>query len=274
MDGLLHKHARLIGSFLYLLVGVAALDYALWYRPYRSGAAELAGAISELRRENAELGESRPAPSRVTPGTTTPPPDAGALLPAFLARINEIASRNAIIIRRMRPEGNNSARFTLEFDTHYPACVRFIAELEAMGVPIDGLQIHLKNGAEGFQPLQVTLSLLVRESALQVDPEQVAQVRRRVEEQGLRDPFQGGEALVEGGRADLSERYKLSGIGRAPDGRPYATINRTNYFIGEGVDDLTLMEIHKEHVVVERPGSEGREQYLIQFRKARREQRP
>ncbi|MBF0613340.1 MAG: hypothetical protein HQL55_19670, partial [Magnetococcales bacterium] len=218
MENFLQQHGKLVYALLFLLSGWVAMEYSLHYRYYRQEAVALAKAVSQLRVEKNDLTQATGAPG------TAGKPTARGLEPGsdgvttFLARIHEVAGRNGIAILKMIPDPSQKSRFLMEFGARYRPFARMAAELEAMGIILDALQMRTRMSADKSAPLLVSFAVVARDLNLENQGEVLAGARKKVEE-GLRyDPFlspltDSREVVNDVFTPDLSSRYKLSGIG-------------------------------------------------------------
>ncbi len=182
----------------------------------------------------------------------------GANARSLLSRLDVAASQAGVQVTRLTPRPSEPGTVNVELLADYGQLLRFVAESEALGGAIRGLQV--KRAATGDRQA-VAFSLAVggedRTAGLP-DADRVA-----VAAAAALHPFQPAKPGGTGG--DLSARYHLTGITHI-GADLMATIGGRDYVVGDTLDDMKVIGIGDTEVRLAAPGCAC----AIRFRQASR----
>lgn len=237
----------------FFLCALAVAGYLLHYRPLEEYNLLLFKYVNTLQLENRDHRLRGKRDHAVETGTD---------IPRLLSRINQAGEDNGVAYRKLVPDAKAVERFTLELVCDFPTLLHLASDLEALGLVLE--KVRMQPVDKDNQLLEVAFSLRPHGSALEL--ERLNQLKDRVRESGHRNPFQRAvleEATV---LTDISGAYKLSGTGVDNAGLAIATINQKNHHLGDEINGMTVSDIQKGKVYLEKRGNQGVERFLLQFR--------
>lgn len=268
MDAWIREHQTLILSSLYMLFGLLTAGYSVSYSSksiYMHDLAVVSGRIqtSNTAMQN-KLAASQQQEKEVAVGVRH--------LPIFLARINEIAHNNEVIIRKLSPDKEGTLlKFHLDFIADYHTLVRFTAELESLDILLDNIQVHPYDPGKTPPLLAVSFSLIPQNNAEPISSQRLDELKKWVFAKDKRDPFQrfayDKSRKVVNPAIDLTWIYKLDGLGMTPENNPYANINRKSYQVGDELDGREITKISEDRLHLQKKGRDGVTDYVLSFRK-------
>ncbi|MEO5369656.1 MAG: hypothetical protein H7833_06220 [Magnetococcus sp. DMHC-1] len=272
LDGFIRKYRTFLGSSVFLLAGMTAAGYSIFYMHLQNRSENLAAMQKAYSEQNAKM-KSVIEQRKVQESTK----DKGGVddLPMFLERINDLARKNTVIIRRLTPDTEIPNKFVLEIVVDYNTFIRFTADLESLDIVVDDLQVHEHNSGATPPTHAISFSLVARNNARTLSSERLEGLRKWVAQKDRRNPFQ--RFAFDPGKTsptpqiNLTWLYKLSGIG-TQDGKKYATIDHVNYQENETLDDRRIVEIQGDRVFLEKATKDGTQRFMLTFRKGEDQQ--
>ncbi|MBF0180574.1 MAG: hypothetical protein HQM03_11180 [Magnetococcales bacterium] len=268
MDAVIRKHHIFLLSSIYMLVGLCAAGYSVWYGDRQVLIKDLNKARSELETHKTEIAKTQ---KRITDDAEKAKGGVNSL-PVFLARINEIANKNKVIIRTLSPDGEQQFKFMLEMTADYFTFVRFTSDLEALDILLDDLQVHSYDMGQTPPLHAISFSLIPRNDASPLSENaRLSALQSWIEQKGRRNPFQRFAYDVSRKQVrpviDLTWIYKLGGLGITPEGKRYATIDHKDYHVGYKLEERTITAIESDRVLFEKQTPDGKVTYSLEFRR-------
>lgn len=277
MEQFLQDNRSLVVSTLFMVMGLMAAGYSIFYTRTEAMIADIQVATSNIQGKTqaiqgriAEIQALNAAQSKEDVveeirGSIKYPPN-------FLFRINEIAHNNDVIIRSLEPTTIGGLKFNMEVITDYFTFIRFTSQLESLDIVLDDLRVEHFDERK-TPPLHfITFSLIPRNDAEPLSSKRIEMLKQWVAQRDRRNPFQRFAFDPNRAKArpvvDLTPLYKLSGIGRTPDGQRYATINNANYHEGDALDGRIITKIEPSHILLEKDGKEGIDKFILKFRRS------
>ncbi len=273
MDAWVHKHQTLILSTLYMLFSVLLAGYAIPYSSKSVYMRDLSMVSGQAQTINAELKKkialTQEKGKNVEAGIRYPP--------IFLARINEIAHNNEVIIRKLSPDKEGTlSKFNLDFIADYATFVRFTSELESLDILLDNVQVHPYDLNKTPPLHSISFSLIPQNNAEPIAGQRLDELKKWVFAKDKRDPFQrfayDTSKKVVNPSIDLTWVYKLEGLGLIPGTGPYANINRKSYRIGDDLNGREIIRIGNDRVYLQKKGRDGVTDYVLAFRKVNKQE--
>lgn len=269
MDAFIRTHRSFLLSLLCAVTGILLLGYATVYRPKEVALADAARLTAILTEENrplaAELARRQKSAAQ---------PEAGIRsLPRFLDHINSIAQDTKVIIRELMPSRDGNLKFVLKITADYLTFLRFAANLEALNVSINDLQVRPFDGSQNPPTHAIEFSITPRADAAPLTDQRLQALRDQVAEQNKRNPFQrfafNRSTRQVTQEIDLTWIHRLSGIGRVGD-QDVATINTRDYRVGMELEaGLKVTKIDSDAVHLQRQTDDGLTLYVIRFRRSK-----
>ena len=271
MDAIIQENKALILSTLYMVFGLMAAGYSIFYSSavvYKSDIRKVSNALNETNKElEQKIKEVEKKDEKEIVGIR--------YLPTFLARINEIAHNNEVIIRKLSPDQELALKFTLEFIADYPTFIRFTSELESLDITLDDIQLHPYDSGKTPPLHAISFSIIPRNDAKELTGDRLEKLKKWVLQQDKRNPFQRFAYDMTRKRIspviDLTWIYKLGGLGQSTDGKPYASINRQNYYLGDKLDGREIERIESDRVFLKKTTRDGTIRYMLTFRKTKKD---
>lgn len=274
MDAFIRENKSFLLSLVFLMAGLFALGYTVFYRPAQVAAADLSAMTGILNGENNAL---RAALVRAQQAATDPTQEAQAItsLPNFLRHINDIAKNTMVVIRELRPtasstEAGPDIAFRLSLTADYLTFLRFAAALESLNVVINDLQVRPYDSTKQPPEHAIAFTITPRANARPLTGDRLKAIKAAVEQPDKRNPFQRfvieSETLEVRREIELTHMHRLSGIGRIGADRT-ATIDDRTYREGDTFKNMTITEIQGDRVrlVQETPDGSTRP-YILKFR--------
>ncbi|MBF8271230.1 MAG: hypothetical protein HW380_335 [Magnetococcales bacterium] len=274
MEAWIHKHQALILSTLYMLFSLLAAGYSVSYSSKVAYIADLSAVSGRIQTANTEMQNKIDASKKTQEANV----ETGIrYLPLFLARINEIAHNNEVVIRKLSPDKEGTLlKFDLDFTADYSTFVRFTAELESLDILLDNIQVHPYDASKTPPVHAITFSLIPQNNAEPISGQRLENLKKWVYAKDKRDPFQrfayDTTRKVVNPAVDLTWIYKLEGIGLTPEKKPYANVNRKNYQVGDSLDGRTITKIDEAKINLEKRDRDGVTEYTLGFRKNEKKQ--
>ncbi|MBF0145952.1 MAG: hypothetical protein HQL84_08595 [Magnetococcales bacterium] len=271
MDAWVRKHQILILSSLYLVFSLLAAGYSVLYSTKKVYLDDLsvmsvrAQAVNEEMKKKIVASKKKEKQDNEGIGIR--------YLPIFLARINEIAHNNDVIIRRFSPDKEGILlKFDLDFTADYATFIRFTAELESLDILLDNIQVHPYDASKTPPLHAISFSLIPQNNAEPISGQRLDELKKMVSAENRRDPFQrfayDASRKVVNPSIDLTWIYKLEGLGVMEDDQPYASINRKRFRVGDDLDGRTITSIGEDRVYLTKKDRNGVTEYELGFRKS------
>jgi hypothetical protein len=282
MEQFIQENRTLIFSTLYMVFGLMAAGYALFYSRLDAQMADLKMASQQLTERKTtlskKLAEIKAAElEQEKAKTETEEKITGGInyLPHFLMRINQIAKLNNVIIRTLTPDtdDNSVLRFRMEVITDYYTFIRFTFQLESLDIYLDDLAIHSYDQIQTPPLHAIQFTLIPRNDAQPLSDTRLEELGQWITQKNRRNPFQRFAFDPNRAKArpviDLTWIHKLGGIGLSQDGKPYATIDQRPYREGDLLSEERRIEkIEADHVVLFKETPDGKIQYVLKFRRS------
>ena len=274
MDAWVQRHQPLIFSTLYMLFAVLVAGYSLLYSSKSVYLRDLSMVSGSVQTVNAEMKKRVDASRKQEQEAAA----AGIrYLPVFMARINEIAHNNEVIIRKLAPDKEGTLlKFRLDFIADYPTFVRFTAELESLDILLDDIQVHPHDLTKTPPLHNISFTLIPQNNAEPIAGQRLDELKKWVFAKDKRDPFQrfayDTSRKVVNASIDLTWVYKLEGLGQTPGSGSYANINRKSYHVGDDLDGREITKIGADRVYLQKKGRDGITEYTLSFRKINKQE--
>ena len=269
MDAFIRGNQTLIFSTLYMLFSLLVAGYSIFYSRMETYGLDLRVATDSIQSSNPILARKVASLSKKEKVE-----DVGIrYLPTFLARINEIAHNNLVIIRDLFPDKSGTLlKFSLKFVSNYTTFLRFTSELESLDILLDDIQVHPYD-TTGETPLHaISFTLIPQNNADPISGKRLNELKENVQAKNKRNPFQRLDydrtRKVVRPAIDLTWIYKLEGLGTTKENKPYANINRRHYQIGDKLDGRVIDRIDNSQVYLKKETRDGVTNYMLKFRKA------
>ncbi|MEO5373024.1 MAG: hypothetical protein H7840_01965 [Alphaproteobacteria bacterium] len=279
MDAFIRANARLLGSAIYLTLGLLVAGYSFLYLPVERQTVHARKFAAVLALENTQLDETKQnlkkAKDRV--GVSS--------VPDFLERINGVAKdtgiaikdssgrtviKDGVIINKLVPRENQKFTFDLQITEDYFKFLRFSRLLETLDVVINDIQVHPYDPGRSPPLHAISFSLTPRNDAVPLSGERLKELQEMVDAPNKRNPFQrfavGKVSEQVRKEIDLTWIYKLSGIGSI-GGVRMATIDGREYEAGGKFEGMTVLGVDADKVNLSKITANGEEKYIIRFRK-------
>ena len=266
MDKFINKYQQLIVSCVWLLVGVLGFGWSVYYQPMQAMAQDARKVTSNVAAQTREL-ENYLKTAERTSNTQVKEE-----LVVFLKNINKLAEDNSVIIQKLRADPKEELVYNIEIRTDYYTFIKFATDLEGLDVSIEELEVHPYN--PGAQPPEhyIAFSIQPQNNASPLQTARVARLKEVSRKEGLRNPFQrfAKTTTTAGLKIDLTWVYEFTGVGKI-GGQYYATIDSTDYEVGDVIDGKVVSKIAKDRVLLNDEGytPEGgldKSQYSLRFR--------
>ena len=170
--------------------------------------------------------------------------------PSVLAGLDAAASRSGVQVTRLTPRPGDVRTVTVELLATYGALTRFIAESEALGGVVRGLQIHAPEGPDAQNRQVAAFAIEMTGHALR--PAGTAQASDLPDASSATlNPFEVKRAVL--AEQDLSARYHLTGMTRIGT-ELMATISGRDYVLGDEIDGMRVSQISEGDIHLVGPG--------------------
>lgn len=270
MDAFVRKYQSLVLSVVYMLVGVTLFGYSAVYSTRQVASADADALRAFIEQENKTLKAEEEAQKKKEAGDK-PADGAISSLPDFLAHINLISHKTAVIITELTPNREGGLKFDLKIQTDYFTFLRFAAELEALNVSINDLQVRPYDPSKTPPVHAIAFSITPRGNAEPLADERITALKQQVAAQDKRNPFQrfafNAKTRQVTPEIELTWIYKLTGIGRVGDKRT-ATINSRDYSADDVLDGMLVTQVESDRVMLSKRTADGTERYVLRFRPA------
>lgn len=264
MDQFIKNYQTFIISCFFLVAGMLAAGYSLLYQPLiinSAKASQLSRTIQNETKANKEFLEG-------SKGVAT---SSEEQIVTFLTNINKLAENNEVIIRKLVADPEIELMYNLEIIVDYYTFLKFSADLESLDVEIESLELHPYN--PGAQPPEhfISFAIIQRNNASEISTDRLDTMKQLARAENLRNPFQrfAKTSDTSGLKIDLTWVYKFAGVGKVA-GAYYATIDSTDYEVGDILDGKVVSFIQKDRVLLNdigfTPPSSADSQYVLKFR--------
>ena len=267
MEAFIQRYSKLLGSVLYLVVGLLLAGYSVFYTATESSLENAKAAFSLYREENQQIKELLAIRNKTKDDVQQEASIRS--LPEFLTRINEVAKKTEIIIRKLMPkEKSDKLIFEMEIVEDYYRFLRFTALLESLNVIIHDIQVRPYDSSKTPPVHAISFSLTPRNDAEPLAGERIEKMNQEVAQENKRNPFQRF-ALSKTGNVkaeiDLTWIYKLSGIGSV-GGQRIATIEGRDYTVGGAFEGMEILNIDPSGILMIKKTPNGETKYVMKFR--------
>ena len=233
------------------LIALAVLGCSVWifaswgYSSADEGAGEAARQLADALRT-----AEQPIRLALRAGSAG---DATAREPngrSVLAGLDAAASRAGVQVTRLTPRPTEPGVVNVELLAGYGPLSRFVAESEALGGVVRGLQVRAPDSADAQNRQVATFAIEMTGHPLRVagtaDAGDLPDATL-----AMLSPFQMKQAAV--AEHDLSTRYRLTGMTRIGT-ELMATIDGRDYVLGDEIDGMRVSQISEEDVHLSGPG--------------------
>jgi len=267
MDAFIRNNAAFVLSTFFLLAALTFAGYALLYVPKQTGIADLKVMQAYLDKENRGLKSEQVSEGKKKKKVVNKLNS----IPAFLQRINLLAHKTGVIIRKLVPDQFDKLKFKLEIFSDYYTFVRFASRLENLNVTIHDLEVRPYDNTKTPPIHFITFAITPTNDAEPLTFERLVWLTKRVAQKDKRNPFQRFAARTGRVKACIDQTwvYKLSGIGTI-NNKPFATINSVDYTIGDTLAGMTVKSVKSDRVELSKQTGEGRECHILKFRKKKK----
>ncbi|CAK0755918.1 conserved hypothetical protein [Gammaproteobacteria bacterium] len=273
MNEFMRIHRVLVVSTLYVVASLLFFGYTVIYLNRQVTIADLKQINTYLTAEHAALEK------RLAVLTKNQKEGSVAIhsISGFLNRINTIARKNDIIIRKLVPDSQDHIKFTIEILVDYYKFLHFAGDLESLDITISDLQVHpysmgemdKDNKYKSLPQHVITFTLTPRNDAEPLTGERLAALDRMIEQKEKRNPFQrfafDAKQRVVNTSVDLTWIYRLTGTGKDQNGF-YATIDHKDYYEGHTLDGKKIDKIQPDRVLLVEETANGKQNYVLKFR--------